>query len=86
MLSPQALANEALLKTWYGVEPESSAGLSQAQPGKKGDRERLQDTNVPLPDIPEANAAGASHGGQGGHGLPGTPQPAQDAIPHRLTG
>ena len=56
------------------------------QPGKKDGRECLQDTNVPLPDIPEADAAGASHGGQGGHGQPSTTQPAEDVIPHRSTG
>ena len=35
--------------------------------GKKGGRERLQDTNVPLLDLPEADAAGAPRGGPGGH-------------------
>ena len=78
------LANEAQLKTRYGLEPESIQ--LQAQPGKKGGGERLQDLKIPLPDLPEADAAGAPHGGQGGHGLLSTPQPAEDAIPHRATG
>ena len=53
---------------------------------EKDGRECLWDTDVTLPNIPEANAAGASCYGQGGHGLPSTPQPAEDAIPHRSTG
>ena len=71
---------------WFSSQTLAYEALLQAQPGKKGGRERLRETNILLPDIIEANAAGASHGGQGGHGLPSTPQPAEDVIPHRLTG
>ena len=49
-------------------------------------RRVMENINVPLLDIPEANAARASRRGQGGYGLPSTPQPAEDAIPHRSTG
>ena len=51
------------------------------QPG-----ECLWDTNIPLLDIPEADAAGASRSDQGGHSLPSTPQPAEDAISIVLEG
>ena len=67
-----------------GMERESLK--LQAQPGKKGRRERLRDPNVSLPDLSEADAAGAIDGGPGGHGLSSTAQPAKDEIPHRSTG
>ena len=82
------LGNDAFPLKLRLMKPYSRHGMDLNQRVfnyKKGGRERLQDTNVPLPDLPEA-AAGAARGGQGGHGLPSTPQPAEDAIPHRSTG
>ena len=45
------------LKLWL-MKPYSRRGMDLKKPGKKGGTECLWGTNVPLPDIPEANATG----------------------------